>query len=84
VTQSSYHPREDWVEWTPTRHGADASLDLEAPRDLPDGSCEVVSASVDGGRVRVVLRVLGARSSKEDPAFAGNAGSPRTGPTSPT
>lgn len=82
---TNYHPREDFIEWRPTRGGADASLDLEAPRDLPAGSCEVVSASVDGGRVRVVLRVLGARSSKEVPALdAGDAGRPRTGPPSPT
>lgn len=82
---TTYHPRADFLEWRPTRGGADASLDLEAPRDLPDGSCEVVSASVEGGRVRVVLRVLGARSSKEVPALdAGDAGRPRTGPPSPT
>lgn len=84
MTQSTYRPREDFIEWAPTRHGADATLDLEAPRDLPEGRVEVVSASVEGGRVRVVLRVLGARSSKEDPALAGNAGSPRTGSTAPT
>lgn len=73
MTQSTYFPRSDFIEWRPTKHGADATVDLEAPRDLPAGSVEVVDARVEGGRVLLVLRVLGARSSKEVPV-TGDAG----------
>jgi len=74
VTQTNYHPTADFIEWRPTKHGADATVDLEAPRDLPAGSVEVVDARVEGGRVLLVLRVLGARSSNEVPPVCGDAG----------
>ena len=73
MTQSTYFPRSDFLEWRQTQGGADVTVDLEAPRDLPAGTVEVVDARVEGGRVLLVLRVLGARSSKEVPV-AGDAG----------
>jgi hypothetical protein len=61
VTQTNYHPRADFLEWRPTHRGANATLDLEAPRDLPSGTVEVVSASLHDGRLRVTMRVIGVR-----------------------
>lgn len=50
--------REDRIVWQQRADGgADADLDLEAPRDLPEGSIEVGAASIQGGRITIHLRV---------------------------
>lgn len=49
---------EDRIEWRPRSDGgADADLNLVAPRDLQDASVEIGAVSIEGGRILVHLRV---------------------------
>jgi len=49
---------EDRLTWTPRRDvGYDLDADLEAPREVRDGTVEVGAVTLAGGRIRVHLRV---------------------------